>query len=353
MVMALSRPAADDFALSADQLAESRHGLPVDSSKAGDPTQVEGMPPPRRSTPVDGLAAAARVATQNAATLAAEDVELSQPAINKTPGSLAGNQSTGTQILERPSRFTTLDEEEARLRAQQRRSWVQIAGQLTALATVLALMVALAMYIRRTPSADELYATITERGDDGEHVSLVTIEPIVNEFLKLYPADPRAREIERFRERIELDKLERRQRRLRREARENGAADTSLLPAEQIYLRAMDAAETSPDGAAALLQSLVDLYGPGATGEAADEDVAAIVALANRRLKTLRDDVDKMHERQLSVLRKRLEVAEQRTKTEPAEAKRMYQAIIDLHADDVWAGEVVAEARAKLGELNP
>jgi hypothetical protein len=31
----------------------------------------------------------------------------------------------------------------------------------------------------------------------------------------------------------------------------------------------------------------------------------------------------------------------------------MYQAIIDLHADDVWAGEVAAEARAKLGELNP
>jgi serine/threonine-protein kinase len=350
MVLALSRPAADDFALSADQLADSRHGVASDRSAANDASQREGAPRSGRPTPLDSLPAAANLATQNAATLAAEDVESSPPAANKSAASLAANQSTVPQVIERPSRFTTLEEEEERLRAQQRRSWVQIAMQLAALAAVVFCMVALAMYIRRTPSSDELYATITERGDGDEQVSLATVEPDVSEFLRLYPNDPRAREVERYRERIELDKLERRQRRLRREARESGAADTSLMPAEQIYLRAMDAAETSPDEAAALLQSLVDLYAPVVNGAAADDDVAAIVALAKRRLKTLREDLDKMHERQLTALRGRLEVARQLSRSDAAEAARMYQAIIDLHAGDAWAKEVVAEARSMLGE---
>jgi hypothetical protein len=293
------------------------------------------------------------LATQDAATLAAEDASLSQLAANKESVSLAANKDAAALAIERRARFTTLEEEEARLRAQQRRSWLQIALQLAALTAVLAGMVFLAMYITRMPSADQLYATITERGDDDEQASLITVEDEVREFLRQYPNDPRVPEVQRYYERLELDKLERRQRRLRREARESGAADTSLLPAEQLYLKAMDAAETSPDKAAELLQLLVDLYGPRSQAEPSDDDVAAIVALANRRLKSLRDDLAKMHERQLAVLRERLDAALELSKSDATKAARMYRAIIDLHADDDWAKQLVEEARSRLRELDP
>jgi hypothetical protein len=111
--------------------------------------------------------------------------------------------------------------------------------------------------------------------------------------------------------------------------------------------------ETSPDEAVAMLESLVALYGPTASDAKADEQISAIVALAKRRLPSLRNDLDKMRERRLTSLRERMDVAGQLSPSDSEEAIRMYQAIIDLHGKDKWAAEIVATARDKLAKLNP
>ena len=352
LVMALSRPASDDFALAGDHVGDSHDARAIDQSLAIDSTQLEGEARPKSpASSNDRKGGVPGLATQDAATLAADDASLSRQLSGKSSISIATVESTTPKPIERPTRFTTLEEEEARLQSQQQRPWLLIARQLGVLAAALAGVVALTMYFSRDPSADDLYAAVSDRGEGDSPALLSTVEDEVNEFLKLYPNDPRARELQRYKERIELDKLERR---LRRLARDSDSADPSLLPAEQLYLRAADVAETSPGEAVALLQSLVDLYGPGTNDAAPSEsndEVSAIVALSNRRLATLRGDLTKMHERQLADLRERLKVAERLKQTNSSEAARMYQAIIDLHGGDAWAADVVAEARAKLDAI--
>jgi hypothetical protein len=122
-----------------------------------------------------------------------------------------------------------------------------------------------------------------------------------------------------------------------------------LLPVEQLYLQAVSGAESAPNEAVAKLQSIVDLYGPNA-GKREDAETAAVVRLANRRLEALRAQVAEQRERQLESLKERLAAAAQLSETNPRRAAAMYRAIIELHANDAWAENVVAEARSRLRE---
>ncbi len=348
MVIALSRPAADDFALAGEHSPDPHHDSGIEQLRAIEPTQVEDPARSKSIAPLgnrSGLVPG--VATQDAATLAAEDAGVSRQTGGNARSLGAAVADAATQVLKRPTHFTTIEEEEARLQAQHQRSWLLILGQLAVLAAVLAGMGAFAVYLSRPKSADELYATVTHRGEGDNEAPLSSVERDINTFLELYPNDPRASELHRFKERIELDKLERQ---LRRQARDSGSADPSLLPAEQLYLRAADLAESSPDEAVTMFQALVDLYGPTATDEV-DDDVAAIVELAKQRLTTLRADLTKLHERQLAALRERLDAAEKLSETNPQQALAMYRAVIDLYQADAWADDVVAEARNRLVEL--
>jgi hypothetical protein len=348
LVMALTRPAADDFALSHEHLADLQPGAAVDPKLASEATQLDELVGPGSSGLEKAVVSRPGTAPHDAATLAADAASVSQLA-SKASVSIATAESATPTPIARPTRFTTLEEEEARLRAQQQRPWLLVAVQLATLAIVLAGMVGLAFYLSKAPSADRLYQAVTG-GDSEDRPPLSTVETQVNEFLALYPDDPRAGEMERYKNRIELDKLERR---LRRESRDGASADPSLLPAEQLYLQAADVAEISPEKATSMLESLINLYGPEPSDSDRDERVSAVVALAKRQLVALRGDVDKLHERQLASLRERLDVANELTRANVKEAADMYQAIIDLHGDDEWAKEIVEAAQKKLAELNP
>jgi hypothetical protein len=179
----------------------------------------------------------------------------------------------------------------------------------------------------------------------------------------MYPNDSRAAELVRYREQVALDKAERR---LQREARGTGSAEAELFPAERLYLRAVDMAHASPEAAAGILQSLIDLYGANTTKEPAndstgsasakrnaelDDRVRTVVQLAERRQKTLQDEIAKQRQVQLADLRERLQTAEQLTESNPQRAAAMYQAIVSLHANEAWAADIVQEARGQLAEL--
>ncbi len=232
------------------------------------------------------------------------------------------------------------------------------------LATVLGGMAALAFYLSRPPSADELYRTITSTSSSDDDASIGTAEREINEFLAMYPNDSRASELVRYREQVLLDKAERK---LQREARGNSSAEADLLPAEQHYLRAVSMTQTSPDTAAGVLQSLINLYGASATSESTnepsgsttskpsddnvDERVRTVVQLAQRRQKTLLAEIGKQRHVQLADLRERLQAAKQLADSDRERALTMYQAIVDLHANDSWAADIVQEARSRVADL--
>jgi hypothetical protein len=248
-------------------------------------------------------------------------------------------------IAERPTRFTTLEDEEARLRAQLRRPWIGIAAQLGALVGMLAGFAALAFYFSRPPSADALYESISARVDSDDEAYLSDVANDVDEFLQRYPNDARAGELQQHQHQLELDKLERK---LHRQARNSGASDPTLLPVEQLYLQATSIAERSPEDAVAMLNSLVELYG-AATAD--DSAVSAVVQLASRRSAALTAQIAEQRRRQLASLHERLDTAGRLAESDPQQAAAMYRAMIELHSDDEWAVKVVGAARNRLAEL--
>jgi hypothetical protein len=264
--------------------------------------------------------------------------------------------------LNRPSRFTTVEEEEALRAARQQRPWLILAGQLIATIAVLGTIGAIAWYLSRPPSADTLYASVVSRIDSDEGGSLTRVEGEVNDFLARFPNDPRANQFEQYKERIELNKLERT---LQRKARGSVAAVPSLLPAEQLYMRASGMADLEPDKALALLESMVSLYradsadppaktaGAGKKGPEREiaARTAAVVHLAQRRIETLRDDWNRQRERELTDLNDRFAAAEKLASKDANRATAIYQAIIDIHHNDAWAAAIVAKARARMTEL--
>jgi serine/threonine-protein kinase len=366
MAMALSRPASDDFALAGDHLDSGQAADDAIQSLAIDATQAEslrGSSQNGREAQDNAVRSVTSPASQNAATLAAEEVLAKQASLGAGSAIAPSAESLNKMTLNRPSRFTTIEEEEAIRRTQQQRSWLLMAGQLIATTAVLGTIGAIAWYLSRPPSADKLYDSVTSRVDSDEGGSLIRVENEVNDFIARYPEDPRVGQFERFKERIELDKLERK---LQRKTRGSAATDPTLLPSEQLYLRAAALADSSPDKALAMFGSLVNLYGnDGATDGSAMQSsarnkhslhnesarTADVVQLARRRIETMTTELNRQREQDLADLNERLDVADRLAKTDARRAAAIYQAMIDLHQSDTWAESLVAKARSRIADL--
>jgi hypothetical protein len=222
------------------------------------------------------------------------------------------------------------------------------------LAAVIGGMIWLAIVLSRPATADELYQAITSKtGAAGD--SLTSVESHLKDFFTRFPQDPRGAELREIERRIALEHA---QRRLQQTARRGGFADPSLLPVEQLYLRATSTALDAPETGVRLLESLVALYDapPAENGDdarASDElgDRQAIcVELARRELGSLRKALVEENKRQLAALRERLDTADRLLQSERPRAVEMYRAIVDLHHDHAWAKDVVAEARRRLAD---
>jgi serine/threonine-protein kinase len=350
LVMALSRPAADDFALAGEQPGGQDDGGGEAGSSASDLTQAEADVAAGREPrgPLVGSSAAAKVtSSQEAATLAADDAAAIQGANGVGDATSLVGREMRPLVIERPARFTTVEEEEEALRTAQRRSWLALIAPWAILVVLIYLLATVYRHFSRPPSADQLYQAITTRAE-ADDASRGDIASAIEQFTDRFPNDPRVGKLRRIREEIELDKLERR---LQRQARGSGAGDTPMLEVEKLYLRTQVVKDTSPETAASMLESLIALYGPAGIGKP-DPQVTAVVQLATRRLKTLRDELAAQHSQQINSLKERLDAAARLTATDPKQAAAMYRAIVELHQENEWAKAVVQEARVRLAKID-
>lgn len=349
MVKGLSRPPADGFTLSDDGAAESTTPKRADSVALA-ATQLEAetdeLPEENPDADVLGRPSSGR-GSHEAATLAPDELEMADREAEAPPETVLPKAASPAKA----ARFTTLEEEQAR-HAQQHRSWHVIGAQFLGLVLMLAGLAGLGLYLARPPTADELYDKITANIDPEQAESVRDVQQEVEEFLSKYPEDPRAPEIQTYMRQVRLDRAERR---LQLQARRGGLSDPTLLPVEVLYLQAVSKAQQSPEEAIAMFDSLVQLYGASANDDVDDESPqtrqAACVELAKRQSQRLRVELAKHAERQLADLEERLAVAEALSATDPAGAQAIYSAIVDLYQDQLWAEEIVAEARLRLENL--
>ncbi len=366
MVNALTRPAADDFALTPESPNAKLLGN-VGESISSAATQAD----PQSSLDIGGFDSGPKSSlyhastSQNAITLGAEESAARENLRSVSIQLLPEQAAPVAQPVERPARFTTVEEEEAARSAQQQKSWLFIAAQLVAVVAIVGTVAGGFAYLSRPVPANTLYAAIMSRVDSEDDASLGKVEDEVNDFLTRFPEDTRANELRGYQEQIELDKLERK---LQRQAREGWAINTTLLPVERLYLEAKTIAARAPERSVGLLSSLIDLYDvpvltsssePGKSvaankknGERATADrTAAVVRQARRRIKSLTSEVEKQHDQQLASLRDRLAVAEQLKSAKPEQAAAMCRAILNLHENDQWAAAAVVKARSMLAEM--
>lgn len=247
-----------------------------------------------------------------------------------------------TEPVPRENRFTTVDEESRR--AQRDKSDRLALGlQLAALATALGGIAWFGWWLMRPATADELYATMSQLWEK-ENADLSKIDDELAEFIQRFPNDGRLSEVQSYADELELQNLERKLR-----TRAKPASGQALHPAEQVYADAVALAETDPGRAAQMLGDLLALY-PAAKD--VDASARPYLVLANRQLAKLRKLLDRQAGEQLPQIAERLRTAQGLEAVDREKSKRMYQALVNLYANEPWAAKVVGEARQRLAQLN-
>ena len=192
-------------------------------------------------------------------------------------------------------------------------------------------------YLLQPPTADGLYERIASRAADGGSESLLAVEDKIDQFLAAFPDDPRAPTLRKYAEEIQLDRLER-----RFERRAAGLVrGEPLLPMEREYLDALQYARFDRERAIRKLRAILDLYD---RADDASGRVAQCLALARRWLERLRDQVERQGSQQAEFVEQRLRRAEELRASDPARARAMCEAVIELFSDKPWAAEWIARA---------
>jgi hypothetical protein len=261
--------------------------------------------------------------------------------VNGSGGQPAAGGAAGQPAALPPvDRFVVVPKEELdQDEEEESRPW--FSWQTGALAAAILLLGLGARWALQPPSADSLYNRITETTADHSIGSILQADGDIHEFLNRYSGDSRAWQIRDLERDIELHNLQ-----SKFNQRMKGLASTdSLQPIERAYLEAMNYSQLDPELGLAKLEAIVALYDRPGTEK---EPTGQCLTLVRRRLAQLRHDVAKRSAEQLQLLEERLRAADALGAEDPARARTMYQAVVELYANKPWAATAVRRAREAL-----
>ncbi|HEX7446909.1 MAG TPA: serine/threonine-protein kinase [Pirellulales bacterium] len=204
-------------------------------------------------------------------------------------------------------------------------------------------MVALGLatwYFLQPPSLDRLYDRVVAAEKANR---LSSAEGDIQAFLsRCGPSDSRGRELEELREEIELDKLSKK---IDLRVRGRGKRDP-LAPIERDFVEALKQVDLDPEAGMIKMQALLDFYG----GDAEDQAplTRQCLILARRRLQKLRKEVAGYADDHLENIVAQLSRADALVAEQPAEAQKIWRAVIELYDGKPWAARVVERARGRL-----
>jgi len=277
---------------------------------------------------------------------------------NKSAVSDKSEQSpapTPTPAL-RPARFTTVADDVKRRSAVGSRERWSFVLQLIGLGAMLGALVYFGWTLTRPSTADELFARVdqvfSEEGVDG----LGTVDHEMAEFLERFPNDVRVAHVSELRDELDLLRLEKQ---LRLKSRFN--ADYASSSIAHIYAAAAALEATAPARSQQMLEDLLALYEANwnsnaklvETSETLDDQQQKWLTLAARKLIKLRETSEEREEELLPELQERLRAANRIELTDPHQALRMYEALVQLYGDQPWADPVVERARRRAESLAP
>ena len=201
----------------------------------------------------------------------------------------------------------------------------------------------LGWYFSLPPTANELHSRIDAQRNEDDRRQLLEVEPEIRRFLELYPDDPRAEEVTGLREEIEAMRL---QRQLQTKAQRNSKARSEL---ERMFLEAVREIPRDPAEATRRLERLLELY---------PDDAPATRGYDRQVLRVIRQQIDDLKEQREArdeetrrLLLDRLQEAAKLTASNPASARRIYEAIVELAADNPYLLRLKEDAEKELNRL--
>jgi serine/threonine-protein kinase len=253
---------------------------------------------------------------------------------------LAADEALQLEAMPR-RKFTAVGEHEHADDAQSADAGTdKVWPQTMALAAVLVGVATVIWYAWQPPSADRMYEKISTVAGDGTIEALTDIDDEIDQFLELYPDDERAVEVADYQRQVEENRLERRYARRVRMGERNTAASAI----ERAYFDAMAHKDLDPAACRRKLQALVDLYQGEPDGKLPSA-VAECLTMARRQLDRLAEQSNQHTEGDVQLLRRQLERARGLSRNDPAGARVIWQAIVELYGDQRWAEPLVDEAR--------
>jgi hypothetical protein len=192
------------------------------------------------------------------------------------------------------------------------------------------------------PSADELYEQIQALATDENPDRLLEATADVQSFLKRFPDEPRAEQLRKYQDEIDLLKLERKFARRSRQL----TRDSSLLPIERDYIEAINQISIDPQRTADELRALISVHGNSPPKE---ERVGQVLEVARRQLAQLDRQARDQAGAYLTVIDGSLKRASELKTKDRAAAEEIWRSIIALYGDKPWAASRVQKAREELG----
>ncbi len=204
-------------------------------------------------------------------------------------------------------------------------------------------------YMLQPPSADKLYEQIRTMTADKSMESYRAARPKITEFLERYSDDPRSGNLLEIETSLELDRLENT---FERQTGGRGDVDR-LLPIQRTYLEALNYMQVDPELGMAKLQAMIALFDnrqdpsepfdtTGPTGKCLE--------LARRRLKQMTRTMEWSTVDDLHLIGVQLDRADDLESDDPAQSRKMREAVVILYGHKPWAAPAVKRAKEKLGE---
>ena len=249
-------------------------------------------------------------------------------------------------IRPQTNRYTTVDEDYRRrlgAGAEAVETPWEFWSKWLGLIGLLAAGAALIWYVTRPPSADQMFDNLQTAVASGSDDELIANEDEMQKFLRQFPDEPRREQVTSWLANVELARLNRRLERISR----SSIIRRDVRPIEQLLLKAMRTETTDQASAARQLQGILALF---PARESLSDEERRCVILAERRLLELKRIAHGNQEQQRDFVIERLAMATKIAQDDPATARRIRQAIIDLYQEALWAQAYVNEARRLLDE---
>jgi serine/threonine-protein kinase len=347
----------------------NRPTAPVDPAQRKPPQPAAA--PPRRAPDPDPLAPTQDMPAAPRPDGAATEKSVYATAPTRAPATHGGDAATAasaadgsrlptavaaaTTIVGRAprNRFMTIEEFERTEAEQSRRDdfraavwrWLAAAGIAAAAGGACWLVFA-------PPSANTLHDGIMAIVND-PHGDLRDARRPIEQFLERHADDPRSAAVRDIKRSLDLDQLDRRSRRPRRN-------DKGLSPIERDYRAALAAEENGPSAFLQAIQALLAVHGRSDAATPVDEETALWIDLARRQAAKLtaaaeaeqRDDADRIAkifaEAESLAVQAETAVGETTRKRLDETRRTLLQSVVDVYADRPHAAEAVAAARRLL-----